>query len=75
MKPKTNTAGASGVSPRKKQPPTKPKQADDGTRYPPDFNAWTNAQRLYWLEDHDGKSRCYLCGDKFSSERHKRCEL
>jgi Helix-turn-helix domain len=26
--------------------------AKDGTTYPPDFNSWTNQQRLKWLEEH-----------------------
>lgn len=53
----------------------KPKAAKDGTPFPPDFNAWTNVERLFWLDEHDGKL-CGCCGGSFNTEYHKEnCEL
>jgi hypothetical protein len=75
MKPKTNTGGASSSQAKKNQKPYRAKAAPDGTPYPADFNRWSNADRLYWLEEHDGSPRCSLCGNTFSSDAHKACEL
>jgi hypothetical protein len=53
----------------------KPKAAADGTPYPPDFNDWSNAERLYWLDEHSGL-KCVACGRSFNDEEHKKnCEL